>query len=242
MILDIIKKIDSLESFDSKTIMETFSFEERRVLFTQVDYLFNNSYNNRQEDNKLEAFITRVIKEKIIVFTKEEMDQIKEDEFAIFSIDEEFLFSQMNDEELIQFFIEHNEPIANRAYKYLRSDESIYKLIELYINDETPEHVPEYIADIVCKAKSDEFKIKCIQLLSKLPRKKRIYDNDKSSILCSLSSDDAKITYLGMVSNEYKTNVITSMDSDDTKVRYINLFSRGKGDIIRSLDDDELKE
>ena len=77
MILDIIKKIDSLESFDSKTIMETFSFEERRVLFTQVDYLFNNGYYNRRDDNKLEAFITKVIEERIVVFTENEMKDIR---------------------------------------------------------------------------------------------------------------------------------------------------------------------
>ena len=235
MILDIIKKIDSLESFDSKTIMETFTFEERRLLATEAEPLTSNL-------GKIKEFVKKLIEEKVIIFTPEEMDRIVINNNDIYS--QSLLFAQYDDERLLKMITDDTQLVSHPTFyaDFLKKDESFYKLIELYAKGKLDSDFWSNMTKVASRIKNDELKIKCMQLLSKLPKNLRIDGYQKAFIVSSLSNDDAKITALHLVPNIYKSDVICSMESDDTKVRYINLFSRNKGDIIASLKDDELKE
>ncbi len=236
MILDIIKKIEALESIDSDTIIRTFSFEERRLLATEIE-----SIASEHTMSKIHNFVEKLIKERVIIFTNEELEKIQlKNEDYFYS--KELLYTQYNDDKLLEMILDNNRSHYRYLYKYLKKDESVYKIIELYSNGELGEEFFGIMHDVASHIKNDELKIKCMQLLSKQPKSRRIDGYEKAHIASTLSNDDAKIGALHLIPNAYKSDVICSMDSDDTKVRYINLFSRNKGDLIASLKDDELKE
>lgn len=235
MVFELIKKIDNLKSFDKETIMETFTIEERSFMVFKVHYVLPYGL-----PNKITTFIKKANEMGIRLFTDEELNSLRFSEYDRF-VHERIIYYQYSDEMLLKMMLDE-EAYSYGMYMYLKDDESFYKLVDLYIKDELPESLTDSIEDIISNAKSDECKINCINKLANAPKRKRLDNYDKASIISSLSSDDKKIEMLSGVSVSMKSRVICSMESDDTKVRYINLFSLNKGDIIQSLNDDELKE
>lgn len=97
MILDIIKKIENLKSYDSKTIIETFSFAERKLLITEINPLLYPKYNNL-----IKEFFDKIIDEKIVIFTEEELDQIQIDFDDYYYNSNNILYYQYSDEKILK--------------------------------------------------------------------------------------------------------------------------------------------